>query len=289
VSLRQAIGQVQNNHTDALSLSKGVVPSRNMLEKLSSVEPCYLVRFDDICPTMDWRVWDRIERILVAQQIKPLLAVVPDNQDPHLVVGPPLPDFWRRVHDWQGRGWAIALHGFQHRYVNENAGMLKITRRSEFAGLSRDEQEFKLRAGVKKFTEQGIVAKAWIAPSHSFDRVTVELLPQVGLRVISDGLSVLPFASKNGVTWVPQQMWERFQPRARGVWTVCCHHNNWNEARLEHFCQQVIDFRQNITTLDEVVSRWPARVPDVRDRLHALQWRARSCWWASVRSLRWLW
>src|SRR5579862_2144063 len=103
---------------------------------------------------MNWKVWDEIEKVLLKLDVKPVLAVVPDNQDPELMVAPPVSDFWQRVRDWQSRGWVIALHGFQHRYVNNNGGLLKITMRSEFAGLSRGEQEFKLRAGMKIFKEQ---------------------------------------------------------------------------------------------------------------------------------------
>ena len=86
----------------------------------------YLLRFDDICPTMNWRVWAEIETVLVQRQLKPLLAVVPDNRDPGLQVDSPAGDFWDRARVWQERGWTIALHGFQHRYVSRNAGMVAV-------------------------------------------------------------------------------------------------------------------------------------------------------------------
>ena len=28
-------------------------------------EPAYLVRFDDVCPTMDWETWNKVEKVLV--------------------------------------------------------------------------------------------------------------------------------------------------------------------------------------------------------------------------------
>ena len=46
----------------------------------------YLVRFDDICPTMNWSVWEAVEEVLVEADIKPILAVIPDNQDDHLKI-----------------------------------------------------------------------------------------------------------------------------------------------------------------------------------------------------------
>ena len=239
--------------------------------------PAYILRFDDICPTMDWKAWARIEEVLLALDIRPILAVVPDNQDPTLVVGPAVKDFWERVRQWQARKWTIALHGYQHRYVNKNGGILKLPGKSEFAGLPRSEQESKLRAGLAKFAEEGVRADAWVAPSHSFDETTVQLLPEVGIRVISDGFTLLPFECKNGITWVPQQLW-RFQHRKHGVWTICFHSNEFDEAACDWFCREARAFRPNIKSLDEVVSRWRGRAPDMRDRLNERITVARMRW-----------
>ena len=57
----------------------------------------FLLRFDDICPTMNWRVWAEIETVLVQRQFKPILAVVPDNRDPELQVDTPADDFWEQA------------------------------------------------------------------------------------------------------------------------------------------------------------------------------------------------
>jgi predicted deacetylase len=231
--------------------------------------PAYLLRFDDLCPTMNWRVWDNIEPVLVDLDIKPILAVVPDNQDPKLRVGPPADDFWERVRQWQGRNWAIALHGYQHRYVNRNAGLLRFPKKSEFAGLPRPEQEFKLRTGLAKFAQEGVRADAWIAPCHSFDKTTLQLLSELGISIISDGFSRLPFQSKGGLTWVPQQLWS-FQPRKQGVWTICIHFNQWTKDSCDRFKQEATRFRPWIKTLEGVVARWRGRPQDLQDHLN--QW-----------------
>src|SRR5436309_501178 len=57
----------------------------------------YVVRFDDVCPTMNWSVWARIEPVLAKHNVRPLLAVVPDNRDPKLMIEPPRANFWDRV------------------------------------------------------------------------------------------------------------------------------------------------------------------------------------------------
>src|SRR5262245_50629556 len=108
----------------------------------------YLLRFDDICPTMNWDVWDQIDAILCAEGVTPILAVVPDNQDQELKVSPPNPRFWDRARDWQARGWTIGMHGYEHRFVTSESGILRVNRFSEFAGLPAAEQERKLRAGL---------------------------------------------------------------------------------------------------------------------------------------------
>jgi predicted deacetylase len=234
---------------------------------------------------MDWRIWAKIEQVLSALEIQPILAVVPDNQDPNLIVGPAAKDFWERVRQWQARKWTIALHGYQHRYVNQNGGVLKLPQQSEFAGLSKSEQETKLRAGLAIFAEHGVHTETWVAPCHSFDETTIRLLPQLGIRVISDGFTLLPFDTKTGVTWVPQQLWS-FRQRKSGVWTICFHPNLWDRNAFERFCRDAKTFRENINTLPKVVDRWRGRRRDVRDRLNVMLTMARLRWRPRVYRLR---
>lgn len=225
----------------------------------------YLVRFDDICPTMNWAMWEAIEARLVQFGVKPILAVVPDNRDRKLMVAPPQADFWARVRRWQAMGYTIAIHGYQHVYVNQNPGMLKLTPQSEFAGLPRAEQEAKLKSGLAIFAQQGVRAEAWVAPSHSFDRTTVEILADLGLTRISDGLWPRPFTETNGITWIPQQLWD-FQPRSAGIWTVCNHHNHWTPQRLEMFVESLRTYASRLTDVPSVLQDYAGRRLSLSDR-----------------------
>ncbi len=218
----------------------------------------YLLRFDDICPTMNWKVWSEIEAALVERTIRPILAVVPDNQDPVLRVDPPVEDFWERVRTWQRRGWAIALHGYQHRYVTCHPGVVTPRKKSEFAGVPEEEQEQKLRRGVQIFKHYGIKPQIWIAPSNSFDWATVSLLPRFGISMICDGNFRFPFVSSNDVFWVPQQLFG-FRPAPSGVWTVCYHHNTWTAADLRTFREDLDRYGPDISSLDVVVQEWAGR------------------------------
>jgi Uncharacterized protein conserved in bacteria (DUF2334) len=227
----------------------------------------YLLRFDDLCPTMNWPMWSEIEAVLVAQQICPILAVVPDNQDPVLQVGSPAEGFWEQVRRWHHRGWTIAMHGYQHRYVTQASGLVARRKKSEFAGLPSEQQEDKLRRGMEIFRQQGIQPQVWIAPGHTFDEVTVALLPRVGIRIINDGYVRFPYCDANGMLWIPQQL-GGFRPVPSGIWTICHHHNEWTISDLRRFRMDVERHRIQIWSLDEVVETF---------RNHRSAWSARLC------------
>jgi GalNAc-alpha-(1->4)-GalNAc-alpha-(1->3)-diNAcBac-PP-undecaprenol alpha-1,4-N-acetyl-D-galactosaminyltransferase len=228
----------------------------------------YLIRFDDICPTMNWEVWREIEKILVEHGVKPILAVVPDNRDPKLRVDEPHPHFWEEVRKWQSWGWTIGLHGYQHAYVTTNAGCMGINRYSEFAGLPASEQREKLRRGIAIFRKEGVTPDLWIAPAHSFDTHTLEALQAEGLDVVSDGFFPAPGRDGRGIFWAPQQMWW-FANRRRGVWTVCLHHNKWTQPRLEQFRDEVKRRRERLTSVQEMLDVYGGRKLSVMDKAFA--------------------
>jgi predicted deacetylase len=217
---------------------------------------------------MNWAVWQQIEETLDEAALKPILAVIPDSQDPCMRRWPAVKGFWDIARAWHAKGWTIALHGYQHRYVTRKAGILRINRRSEFAGLPIDEQTRKLTAACALFRSQGLEPDAWVAPAHSFDRVTVRILKDLGIRAISDGLSRLPYRCEDGMLWVPQQIW-RLRRMPAGVWTVCYHHNEWSNADLEEFRRDIGIYREQITRFDEVCLAYPNRKKTAFDRLFA--------------------
>jgi peptidoglycan/xylan/chitin deacetylase (PgdA/CDA1 family) len=218
---------------------------------------------------MNWDIWGRIEETLLRYNISPILAVIPDNRDPQLEIAPPAPDFWDRVRSWQARGWAIGLHGHQHVYVNLNRGLIGVTPRSEFAGVDPEIQEAKLRKGLDIFTHEGVRPDCWIAPAHSFDWNTVDLLVKLGLPVISDGLWRWPHTDKRGVTWVPQQLWNHLRPMPPGIWTVCNHHNHWTEHEILSLEQQVRAFASLLIAFDDAVSSGKQRKLALSDTIRA--------------------
>jgi Uncharacterized protein conserved in bacteria (DUF2334) len=217
---------------------------------------------------MNRDVWARVEQLLLKWDIRPLIAVVPDNQDEFLRVDRPDPRFWDRVRDWQERGWTVAMHGYQHVYETDRAGLLGLNDRSEFAGLPISKQEEKLQRGLAAFAREGITPSVWVAPSHSFDQATLIALRNVGLRVISDGFSLFPHTDTSGTVWIPQQLW-RFYNMPAGVWTVCCHSNGWSPENVVRLEARIHRYRDRISDVDSVLRRYHDRVADRWDGLAA--------------------
>jgi len=213
----------------------------------------YLLRFDDVCPTMNWTNWGAIEAALLRLNIQPIMAVVPDNRDPQLVVEKARDDFWDRVRFWQSQGWTIAIHGFEHKYTRNDAGLVPLNNRSEFAGLPGPEQESKLRQGLSVFHREGVSPTVWVAPSHSFDQCTLSVLRGLNINMISDGFLFDPFCDSNGMIWIPQQLWNLRTVRG-GVWTVCYHSNSWSPQQVESEIDTFSAYRDQIVSVKTVLA-----------------------------------
>ena len=230
----------------------------------------YLLRLDDACAGMDDKRWARIERLFDELAIRPIVAIVPDNRDPELVHGEPLDDFWARARGWQEKGWTIALHGYQHiMHPVTTSQYLSFHDRSEFVGLSFDEQATKIRQGLAVMKQHGVSPSLWVAPAHSFDRVTVEaLLQETNIRTVSDGIARDQYF-EDGVHWLPQTLWSLTE-KSRGLWTVCLHPNTMSDAEYMRLEAQLRGwFAGRITSVGDIVLH--NRPRSIADRIEALR------------------
>jgi predicted deacetylase len=101
----------------------------------------FLLRFDDIYPTMNWRTWLEVDGLLLERNIKSIIAVIPDDKNRAFFMEKEKKEnFWSYVKERQKIGWIIGVHGYQHLCVTRNRGTLGINSCSEFAGLSEEEQ-----------------------------------------------------------------------------------------------------------------------------------------------------
>ena len=186
----------------------------------------YLIRLDDACPTMDHAKWRLMEEILDRYGVKPMVGVIPHNEDPRLMIDTEETGFWYEggtLKRWIKKGWTIALHGYNHSYMSKSAGINPMWRKSEFAGLHLEVQKKKIQEGMKIFREYGIDPRYFFAPSHTYDENTlIALKEESNIRIISDTIATKPYRYK-GFTFIPQQSGHCTNIPLDGIWTFCLH------------------------------------------------------------------
>lgn len=175
------------------------------------------VRLDDITPDMDWGRFLRFKTLLDRYQVKPLIGVVPKNQDENLKKnagtsgacdsregykeetgeqGKPA-DFWEYIKNLEKDGWTLAMHGCYHVYATNKGGVFPLNNFSEFAGLPLEKQKEMLLEGKRILREKGIETDIFMAPAHSYDNNTLKALKETGFEALTDGFGDMPYIWKN--------------------------------------------------------------------------------------------
>jgi predicted deacetylase len=215
----------------------------------------YLIRLDDACPTMDKQKWQRMEEILDQFHIKPLVGIIPDNHDPDLMINDYDPLFWNKVRAWQKKGWAIAMHGYDHVYLTEQGGINPIHKHSEFAGLDLEQQRGKIKLGIKKMQSEEVYPRCFFAPSHTFDLNTLEALRlESNIEIISDTFARFPY-KMFGFIFIPQQFGAFRVIKFGGIWTFCLHPNSMDDAFFEQ-CELFLNRNQSLFLSFDLISTW---------------------------------
>lgn len=216
----------------------------------------YFFRLDDIAPNMNWENFYWLRELFKRHDVRPLLAVIPDNQDPELLKYPGNPDFWGIINELYHNGWIIAQHGYRHLYKTKDGGILNINPRSEFAGLDFQIQNYQVSAGKQILKEKSIDQEIFVAPSHSFDKNTVQALLQNGFHYISDGIALYPF-KKRELIWLPQILW---RPRkfVVGMITITVHPNTMSREDLVGLQNFIEKNRNKIGDFSELM-RWHSK------------------------------
>jgi predicted deacetylase len=235
----------------------------------------YLLRFDDLCPTMSRERWKPFRAIITRHGLRPIFAVVPDNQDPDLKIDNPDPQFWDRMRTLETEGATIAMHGYQHLCASSAKSMLGLHRKTEFAGIDEQTQRKWIREGLEILRGHGLSPRLFVAPRHGFDRATLSALAAEGLGIISDGFATRPFTREN-VVWIPQQLWEPVN-KSSGLWTICIHSNTARpglEQRLDSFLHAAAN---QFVSLDDTLQNY---VPS------SLRWNESLWEWLAIQRLR---
>lgn len=209
----------------------------------------FSVRLDDITADMDFARFYQVKEILDKYGVKPLIGVVPDNQDDNLHKQEPNADFWEVVKGLQNEGWSIAQHGYQHVYETKSGGILNMNSYSEFAGLSKECQIEKLSAGKAILNQAGIYTDIFMAPAHSYDANTLEALQETGFTCVTDGYTKMPYRYQD-ITFVPCKT--AHFGEVDGVDTFCIHTNTISEKILQELDAFLSEHRANIVSFAEL-------------------------------------
>lgn len=194
----------------------------------------YLIRLDDACETMNLENWLRMEKLLDTYNIKPLIAVIPNNEDSTQIIDEPNEYFWSWIKNLEIKGWEIGLHGNNHVYQTKEGGINPIHKRSEFAGVSLPEQKNKINKGFTKLEAKGLHPRIFVAPSHTFDLNTLRALKEEStIRIISDTMALYPYKQYDFV-FIPQQVGAVRTINLPGIFTFCYHPNTMNEESFLH-------------------------------------------------------
>ena len=226
-----------------INKNQNIIHSKLIIRLIKSIfrgNSKYIIRLDDACETMNLENWSKIESILDSLNVKPIVAVIPKNEDKELFMKKKNKDFWNLVYSWQKKGWNIALHGYQHKYhkIKREKQFLPLYERSEFACLDSIKQKEKISKGLKIFSSKNIITNIWVAPSHSFDKTTIDVIKKNSdIKIISDGIGLYP-TIKDGLIFLPQQIWKPFK-FPFGVWTICLHPNNMSAFEINKFNKDI--------------------------------------------------
>mgnify|MGYP001217702720 FL=1 len=212
----------------------------------------YLIRLDDACPTMDSKKWTQIESILDRYNIKPMVGIIPNNSDSYLEVDEEDAFFWDKALNWKEKHWVIALHGYDHVCLTNEGGINPVHSRSEFAGLSLKEQEYKIEKGLAIFKQNKIYPSYFFAPSHTFDTNTIIALRNKSeIRRISDTISFRTYKNDDFI-FFPQQFGRFRKIIIPGQWTFCFHPNNMNEQDFLDFELFINQNQNKFISFDDV-------------------------------------
>ncbi len=224
---------------------------KNFLKDLSQKNG-YILRLDDIAPNMNWEMMDRVKNLFDQFGIKPILGVIPKNEDAELKSYPLCKfDFWDEVRRFKKKNWEISMHGYEHLYDKNSKkdDYLGHGGNTEFAGHTYEDQLRKLTLGLEIFKQEEIEVTSFIAPNHTFDKNTVKAIKNLGLSTIVDGYGFVPYY-ENDLLFIPQ-LFYRLYPLPLGIQTFQIHLNYYSNDdyfKLERFVNK---YKENIISFEQ--------------------------------------
>lgn len=210
-----------------------------------------IFRLDDICSTMNSQNFRKIKQIFEKYEIKPLIGIVPQNEDKKLKYEKEDFQFWEKMRNLEKEGWSIAMHGVNHVYDSQVSGLVSRGKKSEFSGHSYNEQYEKICKGKEILNRHHINTDIFFAPSHSYDINTVKVLYDNGFRIISDGRAHWCYKF-HGIKFIPCRKYE-YDRYSTGIITICLHINHYSEKEFDRLENFIIANKPNIISYSDAL------------------------------------
>ena len=226
-----------------------------MISNNTNTNTGILIRFDDIAPNMNWRMMDKCQELLNHYDLKPVMGVIPDNQDTELLKYPKRENFWETVKKWESNDWSIAMHGYNHLYDKDTnkKDFFNYGGRSEFFGHSYKDQLYKIKKGLEVFKKNNIQIDTFFAPNHTYDNNTFKALKDSGILKIIDGYGLMPY-SFNGLQFVPQLFYKLYL-MPYGIQSTQIHINYWNDKDFLNFRKFIEKHHNKVIKADFAFSK----------------------------------
>ncbi|MCH5275865.1 MAG: DUF2334 domain-containing protein [Lachnospiraceae bacterium] len=209
------------------------------------------IRMDDISPDMDWERFMAFKALLDTYGIRPLIGVVPDNQDENLHKTDSKSNFWDYIKELQEGGWVIALHGSRHVYTTKRGGLFPLNHFSEFAGVPLEKQKAMLKQGTEIMRRHGIETDIFMAPAHSYDRNTLLALRENGYTKMTDGFGNGPYKWKGMIFYPISFLQSRSLKKKTGITTLVVHTNELQKQGIEQYQKLFEAHKQELLSYDE--------------------------------------
>ena len=226
-----------------------------MISNNANTNTGILIRFDDIAPNMSWEMMDKCQKLLNYYDLKPVMGVIPDNQDNELLKYPKRENFWEIVKKWELNNWSIAMHGHNHLYDKETnkKDFFNYGGRSEFFGHSYEDQLSKIKKGLEIFEKNNIQIDTFFAPNHTYDRNTFKALKNSGILKIIDGYGLMPY-SFNDIRFVPQLFYKLYL-LPFGIQSAQIHINYWSDKDYTNFKKFIEKHHKKVISADFAFSK----------------------------------
>ena len=226
-----------------------------MMSNNANTNTGILIRFDDIAPNMNWEMMDKCQELLNHYDLKPVVGVIPDNQDIELLKYPKRENFWEIVKKWKSSDWSIAMHGYNHLYDKETnkEDFFNYGGKSEFFGHSYKDQLSKIKRGLEVFKKNNIQIDTFFAPNHTYDKNTFKALKDSGILKIIDGYGLMPYTS-NGIQFVPQLFYNLYL-LPFGIQSTQIHINYWSDKDFINFKKFIEKHHNKVIKADLAFSK----------------------------------